>query len=355
MRKNGSTSQIATGPDVDIAELERKLGPFVRHHYADPTATVGGVHAMPGHAGFSFGFDAHARGKLESWYIRVPPPNTQWRGTADVLRQVEVLNALDATSVPHCSVRWSGGRNDDERRWFGCPYFIVPKLTGDTVKLGPGEWATLLSREALLALGGEIMGALARVHRLDVGRVPYLGEPIPGVADVERWDRFVDRAGDPELMRLVPQTRQRLLATLPSSAPIGVFHGDFQPTNLFCAPEGRLLAIIDWELVGIGATLNDVGWMCTFADNEAWARDEVGGTRRPAFLDPETLTRLYAEAWGEPLPDIAWYRALACYKFAIITGLNLGLHRRGKRVDPSWEITARSIDPLLRRALQLLG
>ena len=33
-------------------------------------------------------------------------------GTADVLRQVAVLNALDGTDVPHCSVKWSG---DDTR------------------------------------------------------------------------------------------------------------------------------------------------------------------------------------------------------------------------------------------------
>ena len=50
-----------------------------------------------------------------------------------------------------------------------------------------------------------------------------------------------------------------------------------------------------------------------------------------------------------------WFRALAAYKFAIITGFNLSLHRRGKRVDPSWEQTKLSMTPLIDQALELLG
>ena len=72
------------------------------------------------------------------------------------------------------------------------------------------------------------------------------------------------------------------------------------------------------------------------------------------FLDPETLSQLYVEGYGQALPDIRWFRALAAYKFAIITGFNLSLHRRGKRPDPSWEQTALSMQPLIDRAIQLL-
>ena len=69
----------------------------------------------------------------------------------------------------------------------------------------------------------------------------------------------------------------------------------------------------------------------------------------------EELMAMYEEAWGGKLPDLNWYRALAAYKFAIITGLNLSLHRRGKRPDPLWEITKLSMSPLTKRALELLG
>jgi aminoglycoside phosphotransferase (APT) family kinase protein len=146
--------------------------------------------------------------------------------------------------------------------------------------------------------------------------------------------------------------RRKLLDQLPAEAPVGIFHGDFQVANLFCSPEGKLLAVIDWELTGIGATLNDLGWICTFSDPKAWSgpRSEL-----PTFLDPETLVALYADAYGAPLPDLNWFRALAAYKFAIITGLNLSLHRRGKRHDPLWEDTKLSMTALIDRANELLG
>jgi aminoglycoside phosphotransferase (APT) family kinase protein len=333
---------------MELDELTERLKPFCREKYDDQAARVFDVHKMPGHAGFAYGFSVESRGKAESWFIRLPPPNVQWKGTADVLRQVAVLNALDGTDVPHCSVRWSG----DDTRWFGCPYFVVPKLTGDVLRIGPGEWGAALPGEVLHELGRQAMTALAKIHQLDWRTVTYLGEPIPFEDDVVRWDRFYDRAADPERLALVPEVRRRLLDRLPADAPVGIFHGDFQTANLFCSKEGRLLAVIDWELTGIGATLNDVGWIVTFSDPLAW---DAGEGRRPNFLDPDTLIDLYQQAWGRPLPDINWFRALAAYKFAIITGFNLSLHRRGKRHDPLWEVTKLSMTPLMERARDLLA
>lgn len=99
---------------MELDELEQRLQPFVQHCYNDPTARAFAVKKMPGHAGFAYGYRVAlgegAEAREEAWFLRLPPPNVNWRGTADVLRQVTVLNALDQTSVPHCSVRWRGGR-----------------------------------------------------------------------------------------------------------------------------------------------------------------------------------------------------------------------------------------------------
>ncbi|MEE4298594.1 MAG: phosphotransferase family protein [Pseudomonadales bacterium] len=335
---------------MELDELEQRLGPFARAKYDDPDARVGAVHKMPGHAGFAYGFTVHTGGRAESWFLRLPPPNVNWRGTADVLRQVTVLNALDGTDVPHCSVRWSGGEGA-ELEWFGRPYFVVPKLEGDVLRLGPGEWGAELGEERLRTLGREVMAALAGIHRLDWRPLSYLGDPVPFDEDVTRWDTFLERAADPERLDGAREVRARLLETVPADAPIGVFHGDFQTANLFCSGDGHLKAVIDFELTGIGATLNDVGWICTFSDAGAWATD---GGERPMFLDPDTLVACYEEAWGEPLPDLRWFRALAAYKFAVITGFNLMLHRRGKRHDPLWETSKFSMTTLIARATELL-
>ena len=333
---------------MELRELRDRLVVFCRHRFDGVNVQVDEVRNMPGHAGFSYGFNVTSQGNTSKWYIRLPPPNVNWLGTADVMRQVAVLRALDETDVPHCSVQWSG----DDLEWFGCPFFIVPYLDGDVLKFGSGEWGSSLNDEQVADLGRQVMSSLADIHRVPLDKVPYLGDPVPFDRDVERWDRFYERAADPHLLAQVPDCRKRLIETIPNEAPVGVFHGDFQTSNLFCSLNGNLLAVIDWELTGIGATLNDVGWICTFSDSKAWASDRGS---RLMFLDPQTLSDLYVEAFGKSLPDILWFRALAAYKFAIITGFNLSLHRRGKRPDPSWEQTALSMHPLINRALELLG
>lgn len=334
---------------MELDELEQRLGPFSCAMYEDEQARVTDVHKMPGHAGFAYGFTVHSKGKTESWFLRLPPPNVNLRGTADVLRQVEVLNALDGGPVPHCTVKWSG----DDSQWFGRPYFTVPKLEGDVLRFGEDGWAAKFSKEKRWSMAREAMAALANIHKLDAARdTPYLGPPVPFNEDVERWDRFYERAADPHQLDGVPDARKRLLATIPTEANVGVFHGDFQWANLFFSFEGELLAVIDWELVGAGATLNDVGWIATFNDPSAWTHHQAVSGLMPGA---EELIEMYAEAHGESLPDINWFRALAAYKFAIISGFNLGLHRRGKRHDPHWEVIAQSMKSLIDYALRLLG
>ncbi len=363
---------------MQLEELSERLVPFCQHQYRDLELAVSDVHQMPGHAGFAYGFTVESNGEVESWFLRLPPPGVRWRGTADVRRQVEVLNLLDSSSVPHCSVRWASPRvpQKDDLSWFGSPYFIVPKLSGDVLRLGEGEWGAELSDANRLLLGQDAMAALARIHNLDWHSLEYLGEAVPFEDDVQRWDRFLEKAADPGRLSGAAEVRCLLLKKIPGHARVGLFHGDFQTANLFCsvpAPEptpepdsgdasrdSRLRAVIDWELTGIGACLNDLGWMVTFSDPLAW---DLSENPRAMFLDPETLIGLYTTAWQEiaaassvslELSELNWFRALAAYKFAIITGFNLALHRRAKRHDPLWEISKHSMQPLIERALSLL-
>jgi aminoglycoside phosphotransferase (APT) family kinase protein len=337
---------------VDLRELCERLLPFCRDRYRDPSATVDEVRAMPGHAGFAYGFAAHSGGVTERWFLRLPPPDVNWRGTADMLRQVCALQALDGTTVPHCPVRWWGGPDDLE--WFGRPYFVVPQLdSGDVVGMGDSSWIADLAAHVRDDMARQAVMALAGIHRAPwAERCSYLGEPVPLDRDVVRWDRFVEKAADPAALHLQPRLRRLLLEKMPGRTPVGLFHGDFQFGNLYYSRTGRLEAVLDWELCGVGATLNDVGWLATFNDPAAWNHDRAVPEGLPAA---DELVDMYRLAWGEPISDVDWFRALAAYKFAIITGLNLALHRRGKRPDPLWERIGQSMGSLQERALVLLG
>lgn len=331
---------------MKLDELKRRLELFCRAHYQTDSLRVNDVFKMPGHAGFAYGFSVATTDGVDKWYIRLPPPNVKLEGTADVLRQVAALDAMP-DDVPHCQVRWSG--NDPQ--WFDRPYFIVPQLNGDVVRLDGAGWVTDLDQVTRDEMAQQAIKALAAIHKVEPNKATYLGEPIPLELDVHRWDRFIEKAADPERLKLAPAVKRLLLEKLPNQAPVGIFHGDFQWSNLFYSRQGKLLAVIDWELVGVGAILNDVGWFATFNDPVAWADASQRGRYMP---QADALAAMYQEAWGAELTEIDWYRALAAYKFAIITGFNLMLHRRGKRHDPMWETTRESMGTLLQRAYDLL-
>jgi len=331
---------------MELKELEEQLTPFVRTHLGDPLAKVVEVEKGPGHAGFSYLFDVETAGELRRYFLRMPPPNVKLEGTADVLRQVAALRALDKTDVPHAPVIWSG----DDPQWFGRPYFVVPRIEGDVLR---GEWLEQFDQEQRRDMARQAMTALAGIHRVDASEVPYLGDFWGFEFDVTRWDRFYERAADQHLLALQPRVRELLLEKIPSNTRIGLYHGDFQWGNMMFSREGKLLAVIDWELCGVGATLNDVGWICAFNEPEAWAHP--GATPEGQMPSGQELEEMYREAWGADPGDIRWFKALATYKFGIITGFNLMLHRRGKRDDPHWEVIAPSMQSNMEYSLRMLG
>ena len=333
---------------MDFDELEDKLWLFARNATGDPHARVSNVRGTSGHAGFSYFFDLTRGGLTRSYFMRLPPPGVKLEGTADVLRQVAVMKALDGTPVPHATLAWSG----DDPQWFGSPYFITEMLDGDVLR-GGGEFLLGFSDAQRIDMARQAMTALAQIHRVESPHLDYLGDFWGFEFDVTRWDRFYEKAADQHLLALQPRVRERLLTTIPHDSRIGLYHGDFQWANLIFSADARLQAVIDWELCGRGATLNDVGWICAFNEPRAWAHPEARGMGQMPPADD--LEAMYREAWGDDAGDIRWFKALALYKFAIISGFNLMLHRRGKRPDPSWEDTAQSMPLNMHYALEMLS
>jgi aminoglycoside phosphotransferase (APT) family kinase protein len=340
---------------MDIADLAPRLTACCRGHTGDGRAEVADIEVLPGHAGLSWGFSLRYDGITERLVLRLPPAGVRWVGTADVLRQARVMQALAGTTVPVPRVRWAG----DDLQWFERPYTIVERLAGGTVRItavGPGEF-DLRDRPSLQRLARDAVAALSALHRVDWRqKLPDWGPPPSPADEVTRWDWLLERnadparSSDPALTAAAPRVREQLMARLPAPRHQGICHGDFQWSNLFVDGK-RLVGVLDWELAGIGEMLMDLGWFCVFNDRESWA-----GAAAPIvpLPEPEEIVGYYEEADGAPVRDGAWYRALAGYKFALITGLNLTLHRRGRRPDPLWEEMAPSAPRLLERAEELL-
>ena len=148
--------------NLELEELQRRLIPFRLAHYQDDAVEVKDVFKMPGHAGFAYGFSVQTASAIDKWYIRLPPPGVKLQGTADVLSQVAALSMIP-DSVPHCAVKWSG----DDLQWFGRPYFIVPQLEGDVVKLTGDGWVEALGQSTRIGMAQQGIDALVKINCMD--------------------------------------------------------------------------------------------------------------------------------------------------------------------------------------------
>ena len=214
---------------------------------------------------------------------------------------------------------------------------------------------------------------LVQVHQLD-WKTELAGWEAPRSLEQEIrfWDPILAKAAEPEWVTWGEEVRALLLTHQPADPPIGLFHGDYQGTNLLfdkkrkpvlprpadagqvssSQPAGeQLVALLDWEISGISGHLLDLGWLLVFIDPESWDAE-----RRPISTIPpiDELVALYEDGMQRKVPDINWYRALAGYRFGAISCFNVMLHRRGKRHDPEWDLIAPSVETLFGRSKELL-
>jgi aminoglycoside phosphotransferase (APT) family kinase protein len=346
---------MAVDHGVLHAQLERWAG---THHHEG--VTIADLRAMPGHAGLSFGFTVLDRGAVvERLVLRMPPAGVRRRGNTDVLRQVPLLRALRRSGVAVPEVRWF----DDDEQWFGVPYFMAEFLPGDTYQVRePAPMFDGVSCAEVLRVAVE---ALASVHRVDHHLELADWESPRELADeIEFWTPILAKAAEPEWRAMGERARVALLDALPNDPLVGVFHGDFQTNNVLFEvnrpgtpvagrPSPRVIAVLDWEISGVGAQLLDIGWLLFMNDATSWA-DGAGLLGVPAFDD---IVAWYSAALGRrvSLDDVAFYRALAGYRFGVISGLNVMLHRTGKRHDPEWERIALSVPAMFDRACELVS
>jgi aminoglycoside phosphotransferase (APT) family kinase protein len=254
--------------------------------------------------------------------LRHPPHHKRANSDQTMRREASVLAALAGSDVPHPALVAACPDIDV----LGSAFYIMESIDGFNPGLGlpePHRSDAALQRTMGLSMADAI-AALGRVDHVAVG-LANLGKPDGWLErQVQRWQSHLASydgiEGYPGSdLPGITEIGAWLEARRPATWTAGLIHGDFHLANVLVHPiEGRLVAVVDWELATIGDPLLDLGHLlCTWPGPEGRPNLTVGS---PAGGLPtrEHLIARYAEGSSRDTGYVDWYEVLACYRLGII-------------------------------------
>jgi aminoglycoside phosphotransferase (APT) family kinase protein len=239
--------------------------------------------------------------------LRVGPPNGLF-APYSVLPQVTALQSLAGTSVPVPALV-SSAQDGAE---IGFPFFICTHVEGDV----PAPWAaSKLDPDHKRAIARQFVEILASLHRIDASTTPFASLQQSGeraeLRAIAGWRASLARP-TARYYPLLDWGGRWLQENCPQPPRRTIVHGDYRIGN-FIEDNGRITAILDWELTHLGDPHEDLAWamMPTF---NARSRNLYGVLERAEVID------LYQRASGIPVSEksLAFYEAYALYQAAAI-------------------------------------
>ena len=225
----------------------------------------------------------------EDGVLRLPTPAS---GPRAIRTQRAALQAV-AGRVPAPALLW---HDDGEDNPFGRPFLVMQRVDGAV----PAMWRDVAEPERS-ALADAAVDTLAALHRVAPGE-------LGGDADRRARPGWRSTRAGSSASRRCPRSCAARCggspATSPRRAAPVLVHGDFRMGNLMVG-DGRLRAVLDWEMAGPGDALADLAW-CFLP---VW---------EPAGLDEPALVRRYADAAGAPVDAerLHWHRVLGYVRLA---------------------------------------
>jgi aminoglycoside phosphotransferase (APT) family kinase protein len=117
-----------------------------------------------------------------------------------------------------------------------------------------------------------------------------------------------------------------LVDNRPVGTAAGIVHGDFRLGNTLLAPDGEVLAVLDWELCTLGEPLADVAYLLrTWSTPDAKLGPGPLPTALPGFPGTDELASHYAARSGRSVDQLDYWMAFTAWRAAAILG---GVYRR---------------------------
>ncbi len=291
----------------------------------------------------------------QTMVLRRPPLGHVLATAHDMRREYTVLTALAPTPVPvprtlaYC----------DDPDVIGAPFYLMEKVPGVIYRDGPALRA--LDSAAGRALGHALADTLADLHVVDPAAV--------GLAEFGRPEGFLERqvrrwrkqlaASYTRPLPGAEELAERLAGTEPVSGRAAVVHGDFRLDNVLVDPsgEGRIAAVLDWEMATLGDPLTDLGITCVYWDGLADLNDSTPPSpgSLPGWPSRDELVDRYATRSGTAVGALDWYVAFAYFKLAVILEGIYCRHTQGLTVGEGFDDIGAAVPELFARGHATLG
>jgi aminoglycoside phosphotransferase (APT) family kinase protein len=210
---------------------------------------------------------------------------------------------------------------------------LAERVAGET------WFSRLKDTDERVAVATDFMRILAALHDLDPSELHLdAGEELGGLPDhvaieIDRWETFY-RTSEAAPDALIEVGFAWLKANIPTAqGPVVIVHGDAGPGN-FLYRDGRVCAVLDWELAHLGDPHDDLAWVSVRAVQEP-------------FTDLVDRLDDYARFSGRPvdISRVRYYRVFAELRILVLS------HRSVGHSDPLGEVGNALIYTALHRRL----
>lgn len=289
------------------------------------------------------------------WVLRHPPAGAP-AGSHDVHREARVLRALVGSGVPVPTVVAEG----TDAGGVDGPFYVMDRSPGAPLVDEPDASACTPRQRRELSV--ETVEVLARLHALDPAAVGLqgLGRPTgflerQTARTVRNWAAWGEGSAATPAWE---ECRRRITASVPRQQRTVITHGDYRLSNLLVR-DGRITAVLDWELCTLGDPLADLAWLL-----DDWRSPQEPAiviprpTRAGGFAARAEIVDAYAARTGLDVGDLDHYCAFTHWKAATLLQGVLVRRRSGSMGEHGaldLHSLQDSVEHLLDGALRLLG
>ncbi|AYJ50700.1 phosphotransferase family protein [Rhodococcus sp. P1Y] len=283
------------------------------------------------------------------WVLRRPPLGRLLASAHDVVREFRILSGLQNTSVPVPKMI----ALSENPAVAEAPLVLMSYVDGLVVD-SPAK-AEGLTEDVRSAVGESMTTALADIHRVDLesaGLLDLASHKPYAERQLKRWTTQWANSKSRDVPAL-DLLAERLAANVPDQRELTLVHGDFHLNNVIIAPDGSIVAVVDWELCTLGDPLADIGALLAYWPE---AGDAVAGpfmaSTLPGFPTRAELTADYAAKTGRDVAAVGFWQVLALWKLSIIAeGVMRRAESDSRNRAGAGSPTTSLIDDIVARAL----